>query len=182
MNGDSYEISSLTPSLHFLHKVMMAPRVEVNRLRLIRSLLINCNLYTIALSEPSRAIRDNLTFTVYSLLRVILLCYKGKSKIDMTTDWVRKPTLIHRQLLQHYLVEFLIQQPSALVVISSSWMQSSRWVMQYMRAHFQTIIGLMVVPHSKALELYRNWSTSHCRLSFYPFRDVLKINSALLLI
>lgn len=69
---------------------MVAPKVEVNRLRLVKSLLINCNLYTIALSEPSRAIRDNLTSTVFSLLRIILLCYKGKSKIDMTTDWVKK--------------------------------------------------------------------------------------------
>ena len=83
-------IFSTVRSAQDIFKVMMAPRVEVNRLRLIRSLLVNCNLYTVALSDPSRAIRDNLVSTVYALLRVILLCYKGKSKIDMTTDWVKK--------------------------------------------------------------------------------------------
>jgi hypothetical protein len=69
---------------------MTAPKAEGKRLRLIRSLLVSCNLYTAALSEPARAVRDDLRPTVTALLRVIALCYKGDAKVDTAVDWVKK--------------------------------------------------------------------------------------------
>ena len=57
---------------------MTAPKPEARRLRLIRSLLVSCNLYTAALADPARAVRDEFKAIVVVLLRVIALCYKGE--------------------------------------------------------------------------------------------------------
>lgn len=72
---------------------MTAPKAEAKRLRLIRSLLVSCNLYTAALSSPARAVRDDLRPTLHALLRVVALCYKGDAgdaDVDTSVDWVKK--------------------------------------------------------------------------------------------